>query len=105
MLKLTDRAWREIKIQGQGRWLHVFVSGGGCNGFQYGMDWIEPMPLMSNESWLIQDTMEIAPAVYVGKKSQPYLRDAVLDHDPFKGFFFDNPQAVSSCGCGKSVGF
>ena len=79
--------------------LRVFVSGGGCSGMQYGMAFQE-MP----ESG---DTIVRAGGVrlLVDPTSMMYLRGATIDYVDSLiggGFRIDNPNAVSSCGCGHS---
>jgi iron-sulfur cluster assembly protein len=79
--------------------LRVFVSGGGCSGFQYGM------ALESN----IRDTDLTSSfddiRVVVDEVSINYLRGATVDFVESvmgSGFQIENPNAVSSCGCGSS---
>ena len=79
--------------------LRVFVSGGGCSGMQYGMAFQE-----SPESG---DTIVRADGVrlLVDPTSMMYLRGATIDYVDSLiggGFRIDNPNAVSSCGCGHS---
>ena len=79
--------------------LRVFVSGGGCSGFQYGM------ALEGNIRE--QDlTLEFdGVKVVVDEISIDYLRGATVDYVESvmgSGFKIENPNAVSSCGCGNS---
>jgi iron-sulfur cluster assembly accessory protein len=79
--------------------LRVFVSGGGCSGFQYGM------ALENNirEQDLVTEIDGVK--VVVDEISIDYLRGATVDFvdDVMgSGFKIDNPNAVSSCGCGNS---
>ena len=79
--------------------LRVFVSGGGCSGLQYGMAFEEKA-----EDF---DTVVEANGVrlLVDANSLPYLQGANIDFvDSIMGggFRIDNPNAVSSCGCGHS---
>ncbi len=80
--------------------LRVFVSGGGCSGMQYGMAF-EEAPQEFDEV--------ITPAegvrLVVDPTSRMYLQGAVIDFvDSLMGggFRIENPNAVSSCGCGSS---
>jgi iron-sulfur cluster assembly accessory protein len=79
--------------------LRVFVSGGGCSGMQYGMA-IEGNPRE------VDTTVEMdGVKVYIDPTSMMYLGGAVVDYvDNLMGggFRIDNPNAVSSCGCGHS---
>jgi iron-sulfur cluster assembly protein len=79
--------------------LRVFVSGGGCSGLQYGMtfeDDLRPVDTVFMQHGL---------RVVVDPRSLPYLEGANIDYadGPMGGGFqIDNPNAVSSCGCGQS---
>jgi iron-sulfur cluster assembly protein len=78
--------------------LRVFVSGGGCSGFQYGMALegnIRPEDLVSEQHGV---------KVVVDEISINYLSGATIDYvDEIMGggFKIENPNAVS-CGCGNS---
>lgn len=78
--------------------LRVLVESGGCSGFQYGMAFDEPKAGDSEgESEGIPIVMDAA--------SLAYLNGSVVDFDDGlhgKGFEIKNPNAQSTCGCGKS---
>src|SRR5512135_1793748 len=79
--------------------LRVFVSGGGCSGLQYGMAF-EGNPQEF-------DTLVEAEGVrlVVDPTSLMYLGGSTIDFvDSLMGggFRIDNPNAVSTCGCGHS---
>ncbi len=79
--------------------LRVFVSGGGCSGMQYGMAF--------EESAQDHDTTIDVEGVklLIDPTSMMYLEGATIDFvDSLMGggFRIDNPNAVSSCGCGQS---
>ncbi|MBN2472068.1 MAG: iron-sulfur cluster insertion protein ErpA [Anaerolineae bacterium] len=79
--------------------LRVFVSGGGCSGLQYGMA-IEP-EVMEGDTEVAVDGVRLL----VDSNSLEYLNGANIDFiDDLMGggFRIDNPNAVSSCGCGHS---
>jgi iron-sulfur cluster assembly accessory protein len=79
--------------------LRVFVSGGGCSGMQYGMG-LEPEPRETDVRYHFDDVQ-----VVVDPMSMTYLSGATIDYvDDLMagGFKIENPQAVSSCGCGHS---
>jgi len=83
----------------EGYALRVFVSGGGCSGLQYGM----AFESQADET----DTRVEADGIslLVDSTSLPYLQGATIDfvEDLMSGGFrIDNPNAVSSCGCGNS---
>lgn len=78
--------------------LRVFVQGGGCSGFQYGFTFDEDR----NEDDF--DVPAEVPVV-VDSMSMQYLQDATIDYrEDLMGasFSINNPQAVSTCGCGSS---
>lgn len=106
-MQVTDSAWKEIERQdaGRGRWVRFLVMGGGCNGFQYGMTWTEPLLAFTNDNHLLEHHIYKSAKMFIDHKSYRFVSDMTLDFKPFKGFIFDNPKVTSSCGCGKSVGF
>ncbi len=79
--------------------LRVFVSGGGCSGMQYGMAF-EQAP---GEHDQIVSSGDVR--LVIDPTSLMYLEGATIDFvDSLMGggFRIDNPNSVSSCGCGKS---
>lgn len=79
--------------------LRVFVSGGGCSGMQYGM----AIEKDASEFDTIFEQSGIR--VIVDPTSMSYLMGATIDYvDNLMGggFRIDNPNAVSTCGCGHS---
>lgn len=79
--------------------LRVFVQGGGCSGFSYGFTLDEEQ----NEDDFDFTFDEIK--VLVDSMSFQYLQGASIDYKEdlmTSSFVIDNPQAVSTCGCGSS---
>ncbi|MEO8084425.1 MAG: iron-sulfur cluster insertion protein ErpA [Ardenticatenales bacterium] len=79
--------------------LRVFVSGGGCSGMQYGMAFDTEM----DEADQVFESAGVK--VIVDSVSLPYLQGATIDYSESLmggGFKIENPNAVSSCGCGHS---
>lgn len=79
--------------------LRLFVTGGGCSGMQYGMAF-EEKPQDYDEV-VEQDGVQLI----IDPTSLHYLRGATVDFvDSLMGggFRIDNPNAVSTCGCGHS---
>lgn len=79
--------------------LRVFVSGGGCSGMQYGMALeAEPRPY--------DHVVELdGVKMFIDPTSMMYLAGSVVDYEDNLmggGFRIDNPNAVSTCGCGHS---
>lgn len=79
--------------------LRVFVQGGGCSGFQYGFTLDEEQ--QDDDFDFLFDEIK----VLVDSMSMQYLQDATVNYrDDLNGsaFTIDNPNAVSTCGCGSS---
>lgn len=79
--------------------LRVFVKGGGCGGMQYGMTFDEN----AREGDEVYEQNGLR--VIVDPTSLFYISGANIDYiDNLMGggFHIDNPNAVSSCGCGSS---
>ena len=79
--------------------LRVFISGGGCSGFQYGFTFDE----ISNEDDFVVDKEGVK--FLVDTMSYQYLVGAEIDYiDSFEGsqFTIKNPNAKTTCGCGSS---
>lgn len=79
--------------------LRVFVSGGGCSGLQYGMAFEanpQEFDTLIEESG-IKLVVDPTSVMYVGGATIDYV-DSLMGG----GFRIDNPNAVSSCGCGSS---
>lgn len=103
LIRLTESAAikaRSLMVRdGEGPYLRVGVSGGGCNGLSYRMRFAgSPRP---------GDLLVLSQGVpaLVDVKSALYIRGAVLDysHDLVGGGFkFSNPNAKASCSCGES---
>lgn len=114
-MNVTEKAWQEIIRQdaGKQRWIQLFIRGGGCNGFQYLMQWMSPMPAITGNTHLLEPPPVQVDGewkfrkawIYVDDKSYEFVKDMTLDFNPLKGWIFDNPKATGTCGCGKSVSF
>jgi len=80
--------------------LRVGVVGGGCSGFQYSLGFDQAADAAKDH---LSDQHGIKVAV--DKKSYLFLDGTTIDfYDGLekRGFTFDNPNAVKSCGCGSS---
>ena len=78
--------------------LRIFVAGGGCSGMQYGMTLDE-----AQDGDVIHEMQGIR--VLVDEMSAGYISGSEVDYvDSLMGggFRIDNPNAVSTCGCGHS---
>ncbi|MDQ3732374.1 MAG: iron-sulfur cluster insertion protein ErpA [Pseudomonadota bacterium] len=79
--------------------LRVFISGGGCSGFQYGFTFDEDVQEGDTE---IQKT---GVTLLVDPMSSQYLMGAEIDYtEGLSGaqFVIRNPNATTTCGCGSS---
>jgi iron-sulfur cluster assembly accessory protein len=104
LLDLTAKAVEMVKeamaaenLLGQG--LRVFVQGGGCSGFQYGLDF--DVAAKDGDFELEFDGLK----VFVDPMSAMHLEGTVIDYVmgvSGAGFKFNNPQAKTTCGCGSS---
>ena len=103
-LQFTDNAAAKVKqlIEEEGNNnlnLRVFVSGGGCSGFQYGFTFDE---LISNDDTVIKKQ---GVKLLIDPMSFQYLIGAEIDYqENLEGarFIIKNPGANSTCGCGSS---
>ncbi len=78
--------------------LRIFVAGGGCSGLQYGMTLDEEQ---DGDTTVEQSGIK----VLVDEMSLGYINGSQIDYvDSLMGagFTVNNPNAVSSCGCGHS---
>ena len=104
LLRLTAPAGRKVLAlatrEGQGSFLRVAITGGGCNGLSYKMRFVaEPK---AGDILVRSEGIE----VLVDPKSALYLRGTQLDYSDKMiggGFKFSNPNAKASCSCGESV--
>ncbi len=79
--------------------LRVFVTGGGCSGFQYGFTFDEEV---SEEDTVLEKN---GVTLLVDSMSYQYLVGAEIDYtEGVEGaqFVIKNPNATSTCGCGSS---
>ena len=106
MINLTDSAVNAVRsaiaasaepVDG----LRIMVEAGGCAGFKYMMGLVADR----NADDLVVEHDGIR--VFVDQDSLTYLNGTTVDFViglQGSGFTFDNPQAKSSCSCGKSFG-
>ena len=103
-MMFTDSAANKVKIlmEEEGNpdlKLRVFVSGGGCSGFQYGFSFDEVI----NEDDTVMNKNGVQ--LLVDAMSFQYLVCAEIDYqEGLEGaqFVIKNPGAKSTCGCGSS---
>ena len=104
MITITDSAVLKLKDilaeeNNPSLKLRVFVQGGGCSGMSYGFTLDD---VQAEDDWelSVQDVQ-----VLVDSMSGGYLQGAVIDYkeDQYgSSFAIQNPNAVTTCGCGSS---
>ena len=104
LVNITDKAAEKAKALLEARELpegalRVFVAGGGCSGYQYGM----ALARSAEEDDIVIEQMGVR--ILVDPESAQYLSGAEIDYvdDIMKsGFSIFNPNATKSCACGSS---
>jgi len=105
VISVTERAAERVRalIAGNDKSLvgvRVGVKNAGCAGMAYTLDPVEtPNPADDLVS-------EHGVSIYVDPKAVLFLLGSTMDFETTKlrsGFTFQNPNEVSSCGCGESV--
>ena len=105
-ITLTEKAAAEVKRVkeqqnfGEDKFLRIGVAGGGCSGFNYTLGFDENFDGKADSQYEMHGVK-----VVVDKKSALYLDGTTVDwYEGLerRGFTFDNPNAVKSCGCGSS---
>ena len=105
-VQLTEAAAAEIKrvMEEQNseklKYVRIGVVGGGCSGFQYAFNFTD-----SYDSKADMISEQYGVGVVVDKKSDLFLDGTTVDFYSGldkRGFRFENPNAVKSCGCGSS---
>ena len=104
VLLFTDNAANKVKqlIEEEGNAdlkLRVFVSGGGCSGFQYGFTFDE----VANDDDTVLNKNGVQ--LLIDPMSFQYLAGAEIDYtEGLEGsqFVIKNPNATTTCGCGSS---
>ncbi len=105
VINLTERAATRVRelVEGNDKTLagvRVGVKNAGCAGMAYTLDPVEtPDPADDRVS-------QFGVNVFIDPKAVLFLLGATMDYEATKlrtGFVFQNPNEVSSCGCGESV--
>lgn len=104
VMQLTDAAARKVStlVTEEGNpnlKLRVYVTGGGCSGFQYGFSFDEAV---NEDDTVISNA---GAALLVDALSIQYLAGAKVDYvEGLQGsrFVVENPMATTTCGCGMS---
>jgi iron-sulfur cluster assembly protein len=105
-VKLTEKAAKEVqRIMQEQKFendtlLRVGVTGGGCSGFSYSLGFDK-----NYDAKVDARTEQHGVTMVVDRKSDLFLDGTTVDFYEGlekRGFTFDNPNAVKSCGCGSS---
>ena len=104
LVTITDKAAEKAKALLEARELtegalRVFVAGGGCSGYQYGM----ALARSAEDDDIVLEQMGVR--ILVDPESAQHLSGAEIDYvdDIMKsGFSIYNPNATKSCACGSS---
>ena len=102
MISLTSEAQKKVSSMladaDTGKALRIFIEPGGCSGFEYGMSMDTP-----KDSDKLGESKGVKYAV--DGESVEYLSGTEIHFDDGltgKGFELRNPNAQTTCGCGKS---
>lgn len=103
MITVTPEAASKIKAfiadEPDALGLRIYVKGGGCSGYSYGMA-LEPT-ISEDDTVIEKDGIQ----VIVDPQSLPLIQDSVVDYSDSlmgAGFQIKNPGARTTCGCGSS---
>ncbi|NOQ93977.1 MAG: iron-sulfur cluster assembly accessory protein [Methylophaga sp.] len=103
MITLTESAVKRVEEMVAKReaaiGLRIGVTESGCSGYSYAMDFAESVN--DNDIVIVQDSIKII----IDETSMPILDGIELDfvkQGLNQNFKFNNPNVVSSCGCGES---
>jgi len=106
-IQMSEAALRQVKLlqekQEKDLCLRVGVRQGGCSGMSYMMDFEDPSQINDQDEIFDYDGFKIV----CDRKSLLYLYGLMLDYSDSLiggGFQFTNPNANTTCGCGKSFG-
>jgi len=102
MIEITETAANKVEklLSSQEDDMHfrIFITGGGCSGFEYGFTFDEDV---DEDDIVIEDTITLL----VDQLSYQYLDGSQVDYkEDLQGarFLIVNPNAVTTCGCGNS---
>ena len=103
-INMTDSAANRVRVlieeeQNNELKLRVFVTGGGCSGFQYGFTFDEAVN--DGDTQIEKDGVSLI----IDPMSYQYLMGSEIDYtEGLQGarFIINNPNAKTTCGCGSS---
>ncbi len=103
-INLTESAATKIKSlleseENKGLKLRIFVSGGGCSGFEYGFTFDDEI---KDNDTIVEN---FGVGLLVDQMSMDMLKGSEVDYQTSlqgESFVIKNPNAGATCGCGKS---
>lgn len=104
----AQRVWELIEDEGNPNlMLRVYITGGGCSGFQYGFTFEE---VINADDTVVEKVIEVnakpvTVKLLVDAMSFQYLVGAEIDYKKDltgEQFIIRNPNAQTTCGCGSS---
>lgn len=106
MIDFTDRAAKKLKVlvdeqNNPKLGLRIYITGGGCSGFQYGFTFDENI----SETDIVINKENVF--LVIDAMSSQYLIGSQVDYtEGLEGsrFVIKNPNAKTTCGCGSSFG-
>ena len=106
MIDFTDRAAKKLKVlvdeqNNPKLGLRIYITGGGCSGFQYGFTFDEN--ISETDIVINKETVFLV----IDAMSFQYLIGSQVDYtEGLEGsrFVIKNPNAKTTCGCGSSFG-
>ena len=105
LMQLTDGAVQKIlslrsnKTDSEILYLRVYVTGGGCSGFQYGFSFDKTVE--EDDTCIEKQGANLV----IDSLSLQYLQGSTVDYvEDLTGskFIISNPNATTTCGCGES---
>jgi iron-sulfur cluster assembly accessory protein len=101
-ISITEKAAAKVKAamdkQGTEAVLRLYVSGGGCSGFQYGLAFDQK----NGDDEVIEGH---GVRIVIDRESAKYVDGSKIDYVESvmgEGFKIQNPNATETCGCGHS---
>ena len=104
IMNLSDSAANKVRTliqeeENNNLKLRVFVTGGGCSGFEYGFTFDEDVE--DDDTRIDKEGVTLL----IDALSYQYLAGSVVDYkEDLQGsrFTVENPNAITTCGCGNS---
>ena len=105
-VKYMEPLFRDEKANGmQDPHFLIDLKGGGCSGFEYSFGFhdfpiLEEIFTERKEDYSVYKSGDVKVAI--PQSIELYFADSKITYDRLKGIQIENPNALSSCGCGNS---